>query len=37
MIESLAERLKLEMTAAGTVCATPVLMGAWTRKPEGYS
>jgi hypothetical protein len=31
MVDNLAERLKMEMTAAGTVCATPVLIGAWTR------
>ena len=31
MVDNLADRLRVEMTAAGTVCATPVLIGAWTR------
>jgi SAM-dependent methyltransferase len=31
MVDNLADRLRVEMTAVGTVCATPVLMGAWTR------
>jgi SAM-dependent methyltransferase len=29
-VDNLAERLRVEMTTAGTVCATPVLIGAWT-------
>jgi len=37
MVDNLAERLKMEMTAAGTVCATPCLIGAWTRKLETIS
>ncbi len=31
MVDNLADRLRVEMTAAGTVCAAPVLIGAWTR------
>ena len=31
MVDNLADRLEMGMTAAGTVCATPVLIGAWTR------
>ena len=34
MVDNLADRLRMEMTAAGTVCATPCLIGAWTRKLE---
>ena len=30
MVDNLADRLRADMTAAGTVCATPVLIGAWT-------
>jgi SAM-dependent methyltransferase len=36
MVDNLADRLRMEMTAAGTVCATPCLIGAWTRKLESY-
>jgi SAM-dependent methyltransferase len=36
MVDKLADRLRAEMTAAGTVCATPCLIGAWTRRPESY-
>lgn len=36
MVDDLADRLRIEMIAAGTVCATPCLIGAWTRKPESY-
>lgn len=36
MVDNLADRLRTEMTAAGTVCATPCLIGAWSRKPESY-
>ena len=36
MVDNLADRLRTEMTAAGTVCATPCLIGAWTRKLESY-
>jgi SAM-dependent methyltransferase len=32
MVDNLADRLRIEMTAAGTVCAAPCLIGAWTRK-----
>ena len=31
LVDSFADRLKIEMTAAGAVCATPALIGAWTR------
>jgi SAM-dependent methyltransferase len=31
-VDNLADRLRIEMTAAGTVCATPCLIGAWTHK-----
>jgi len=31
MVDNLADRLRVEMTATGTVCATPCLIGAWTR------
>jgi SAM-dependent methyltransferase len=31
MVDNLADRLRVEMTASGTVCATPCLIGAWTR------
>jgi hypothetical protein len=31
LVDSLADRLKIEMTAAGTVSVTPALIGAWTR------
>jgi hypothetical protein len=31
MVDNLADRLRVEITAAGTVCVTPVLIGAWTR------
>ena len=37
MVDNLADRLRIEMTAAGTVCATPCLIGAWTRKLETIS
>jgi SAM-dependent methyltransferase len=30
MVDSLADRLRVEMTASETVCATPCLIGAWT-------
>jgi hypothetical protein len=36
MVDNLAEHLRMEMTAAGTVYVTPCLIGAWTRKPESY-
>src|SRR5262249_2856514 len=37
MVDNLADRLRIGMTAAGTVCATPCLIGAWTRKLETIS
>ena len=37
MVDNLADRLRIEMTAAGTICATPCLIGAWTRKLETIS
>ena len=37
MVDNLADRLRIEMTTAGTVCATPCLIGAWTRKLETIS
>jgi hypothetical protein len=36
MVDHLADRLRIEMTTAGTVCAAPCLIGAWTRKPIGF-
>ena len=36
MVDNLADRLRMEMTAGGTVCATPCLIGAWTRELESY-
>ncbi len=36
MIGSLTDRLRVEMTAAQTVCERPVLIGAWTRKPDEH-
>jgi hypothetical protein len=36
LVDDLADRLRIEMTAAGTVCATPCLIGAWARKLESY-
>jgi SAM-dependent methyltransferase len=36
MVDDLADRLRTEMSAAGTVCATPCLIGAWTRKIESF-
>lgn len=37
LVESLADRLRIEMTAAGTVCATPCTIGAWIRKLDTIS
>ena len=37
MVDNLADRLRIEMTAAGTVCATPCTIGAWIRKPDTIS
>jgi SAM-dependent methyltransferase len=36
MVDSLADRLRMEMAAAGTVCATPCLIGAWAHKLDSY-
>jgi SAM-dependent methyltransferase len=36
MVDTLADRLRIEMTTAGTVCATPCLIGAWTRTNLSY-
>jgi hypothetical protein len=36
MVDDLADRLRMEMTAAGAVCATPCLIGAWTRTRESH-
>jgi ubiquinone/menaquinone biosynthesis C-methylase UbiE len=34
MVDNLADRLRIQMTAAGTICATPCTIGAWIRKFE---
>jgi hypothetical protein len=36
-VDSPADRLRIEMTSTGTVCATPCLIGAWIRKLESSS
>ena len=37
MVDNLADRLRIEMTAAGTVCATPCTIGAWIRKLDDFN
>lgn len=37
IVDSLTDRLRRQMTAVGTVCETPVLIGAWTRKNHSSS
>ena len=34
MVESFADRLQAEVTAAEAILVMPCLVGAWTRKPE---
>jgi hypothetical protein len=37
MVDNLADRLRIEITAAGTVCATPCTIGAWIRKLDDFN